>query len=123
DEFAYCLCRKNLCNLKNIIDQFIDFEESHPEIFAVTTSDDVVDDKHDEQLSVSSQGRYPTQLNYPSIRNTHQMETSIHHGTVKSAPFGERSNDNIKRNNSGYKNNHSISRQTYGVSRKRMTYK
>lgn len=27
DELAYCLCRKSFCNMKNIIDQFIDFEE------------------------------------------------------------------------------------------------
>ncbi|KAM3718863.1 C-type lectin BfL-1 [Dirofilaria immitis] len=72
DEFAYCLCRKNLCNLKTIIDQFIDFEESHPEIF-VTTNDDK--HEHDEQFQIPT--RDSRQLNYSSIRNIHQALQNI----------------------------------------------
>lgn len=33
NELAYCLCQRDLCNGKNIVEQFMDFEEQHPEIF------------------------------------------------------------------------------------------
>uniref|UniRef100_A0A1I7VS45 Uncharacterized protein n=1 Tax=Loa loa TaxID=7209 RepID=A0A1I7VS45_LOALO len=77
DELAYCLCRKSFCNMKNIIDQFIDFEENHPEIFAATNND-AIDDKYDEQiLAPSSLQGYSTQLNYPTIPITPQVLSNI----------------------------------------------
>lgn len=45
--------------------------QNHPEIF-VATNDGNVDVKHDERFPILSQG-YSAQLNYPSIRNTHQV--------------------------------------------------
>uniref|UniRef100_A0A1I8AUN8 Protein sleepless n=1 Tax=Steinernema glaseri TaxID=37863 RepID=A0A1I8AUN8_9BILA len=39
-EVAYCLCRHNdLCNEKSIADQFIAFEELHPELFSEAPTD------------------------------------------------------------------------------------
>ncbi|KAK0395963.1 hypothetical protein QR680_001506 [Steinernema hermaphroditum] len=39
-EVAYCLCRHNdLCNEKSIADQFIAFEELHPELFSESPTD------------------------------------------------------------------------------------
>ncbi|VDM23611.1 unnamed protein product, partial [Wuchereria bancrofti] len=71
-ELAYCLCQKNFCNAKNIIDQFIDFEEKHPEIFA-TTANDAIIEKHNERFPVTLQ-KYSMQLNYPPIQNIHRNE-------------------------------------------------
>ncbi|MCP9262191.1 Protein R11F4.3 [Dirofilaria immitis] len=111
DEFAYCLCRKNLCNLKTIIDQFIDFEESHPEIF-VTTNDDK--HEHDEQFQIPT--RDSRQLNYSSIRNIHQMEASVHYETIKPVSSDKKSNDNIGQSYFNYGNIHSTPRKIYDIS-------
>ncbi|VBB34787.1 unnamed protein product, partial [Acanthocheilonema viteae] len=117
DELAYCLCRRNFCNMKNIIDQFIDFEENHPEIFVTTSVDAIINDKKDERFPISLHS-YPAQLNYQSIGNTHQKETNINYGTLKSVRSYESSNDNnIGENNSEYVNSRSTSHQIHGIPR------
>ncbi|CAG9539439.1 unnamed protein product [Cercopithifilaria johnstoni] len=111
DELAYCICQRNFCNMKNIIDQFIDFEQNHPEIF------DAINDKNDEEFLISSQS-YPTQLNYQSNRNTPQKETNIHYEKLKPIRSDKRSNDDdFEENNSNHANTHSISHQIYDTSR------
>lgn len=32
-ELAYCTCRRNFCNMKNIINQFVEFEEVNKKYF------------------------------------------------------------------------------------------
>ncbi|KAH7724608.1 Protein W06A11.1 [Aphelenchoides avenae] len=40
-EVAYCLCQSEFCNRPPIVDQFIAFENTHPELFAQVPGDAV----------------------------------------------------------------------------------
>ncbi|KHN84075.1 hypothetical protein Tcan_09228 [Toxocara canis] len=52
-EVAYCLCRSDLCNEKPIADQFIAFEEQHPELFGDTEGENSPETLSNDALSES----------------------------------------------------------------------
>ncbi|VDK85930.1 unnamed protein product [Litomosoides sigmodontis] len=100
-ELAYCICRRNFCNMKNILNQFTDFEENHPEIF-VPPKDDSISDKSSERFPILSQS-YPTQMIYQSIRNSHQELANIPYGILNSMQSDKRFNgDSVGETNSNY---------------------
>ncbi|VIO94847.1 Uncharacterized protein BM_BM17552 [Brugia malayi] len=115
NELAYCLCQKNFCNAKNIVDQFVDFEEKHTEIFAATANGAIIE-KHNERFPITLQ-KYSVQLNYPPIQNIDRNEMNFRYEAAKSELTNGRSNDKIDEIDNDYLNNHFKPQQIYDNSR------
>ncbi|PAV72995.1 hypothetical protein WR25_02825 [Diploscapter pachys] len=65
-EVAYCLCRSPLCNQVPIAEQFMAFEEKHPELFGDTSADDDSDLTSGESRKSSPLSPSPALPNMPA---------------------------------------------------------
>ncbi|CAD6197003.1 unnamed protein product [Caenorhabditis auriculariae] len=59
EEVAYCLCRSDLCNKNSVAEQFMSFEEKHPELFG--------ESEDSESKTQQPKGQAPLKLADPSL--------------------------------------------------------